>query len=85
MTALDAVEKRLALWWLALTVLTLISLEGAGVLGRWSAAAVLVIAFMKVRIVIREFMDVRTAPLPLRLVLDSWGVTICGTLIYLIL
>ncbi len=82
---MDAAEKHLTLWWLGLTVLTLISLEGASALGRWSSAAVLVIAFLKVRIVVRQFMDVRTAPLPLRLVLDIWGAAICGALIFLII
>ena len=83
--ALHAAEKHLTLWWLALTALTLVSLEGASALGRWSSAAVLVIAFLKVRIVVRQFMDVRTAPLLLRLVLDVWGAAICGALIFLII
>ena len=81
--AMDSAEKRMVLWWLLLVALTLASLEGAGELGRWANAAVLVIAFAKVRIVVREFMEVRSAPLPLRLSLDVWGVAVCGTLIVL--
>ncbi len=81
--AMVGAEKRLLLWWLLLVVLTLVSLEGAGELGRWASAAVLVIAFAKVRIVVREFMEVRSAPLLLRLGLELWGAAVCGALIFL--
>lgn len=83
---MDAHEKRLARWWLLLVALTVISLEGGSAIGSKAllAIAVLVIAFVKVRIVIREFMEVRGAPLALRLVLDVWGLAVCAALIAMI-
>lgn len=80
---MDAQEKRLVLGWLLLTLLTVFSLEGASALGNKSlfATTVLVIAFVKVRIVVREFMEVRAAPLALQLVLDIWGIGICVALV----
>jgi Prokaryotic Cytochrome C oxidase subunit IV len=83
---MDAHEKRLALWWLLLVALTVISLEGASAIGskRLFAVTALVIAFVKVRIVVREFMEVRAAPIMLRLVLDVWGAGICAALIIMI-
>jgi Prokaryotic Cytochrome C oxidase subunit IV len=83
---MDTQEKRLALWWLALVALTVISLEGAPSLSNKAlfGVTILVIAFTKVRIVVREFMEVRDAPLPLRLVLDLWGIIICSVLIFLV-
>lgn len=83
---MDADEKRLALGWLLLTVLTFISLEGAPSLVNQPlfAATILVIAFVKVRIVVREFMEVRAAPLALQLVLDIWGIGICVALVWVV-
>lgn len=83
---LDAHEKRLALWWLLLVVLTILSLEGAPSLGSKTLFTVtlFVIAFAKVRIVVCEFMEVRGAPLALRLVLEVWGIGICGALIFMV-
>lgn len=43
----------------------------------------ILIAFIKVRIVIRYFMEVREAPLALKLVCDGWIVLVCGAIIYL--
>jgi hypothetical protein len=84
--AMDGPEKRLLLWWAVLTALTLFSLEGAPAIGnpRIFTAVVLVIAFIKARIVIREFMEVRAAPLALRLVLNIWCLGICAALIIMI-
>jgi hypothetical protein len=80
---MDPHEKRLVIGWGLLAALTLLSLEGAPALGSTAlfAAVVMIIAFVKVRIVVREFMEVRRAPLALRLVLDIWGVAVCGTLV----
>ncbi|WP_068071769.1 cytochrome C oxidase subunit IV family protein [Novosphingobium lentum] len=83
---MDTHERRLASWWLLLVALTLLSFRGAAALASPTvvAAAVLAIAFIKVRIVVRQFMDVARAPLPLRLLLDGWIVVILGTLITMI-
>jgi hypothetical protein len=47
------------------------------------SSGLIVIAFIKVRIVIRYFMEVRQAPLVLKLVCDAWVVLVCGAIIYL--
>lgn len=50
---------------------------------RLVSSGLIVIAFIKVRIVIRYFMEVREAPLALKLVCDGWVVLVCGAIIYL--
>ena len=50
---------------------------------RYISIGLIIIAFIKVRIVIRYFMEVREAPLALKLVCDAWVVLVCGTIIYL--
>jgi len=50
-----------------------------------ASVIVLVVAFFKVRLVIRHFMEVRTAPLPLRLVMDGWIFTVSSLVIGLYL
>jgi hypothetical protein len=86
MMGMDVHEKRLALWWLLLVALTVISLAGAPSLGNRAvfAVTILIIAFVKVRIVVREFMEVRAAPIALRLVLGVWGGAVCVALISMI-
>lgn len=43
-----------------------------------TALAIIVIAFFKVWLVIRYFMEVRDAPLPLRLITNVWTVVVCA-------
>ncbi len=43
----------------------------------------MLIAFTKIRFVIRYFMEVRHAPVALRLVCDVWVVVICGAILTL--
>lgn len=50
---------------------------------RTVSSGLILIAFIKVRIVIRYFMEVREAPLALKLVCDGWLVSVCGGIIYL--
>ena len=45
--------------------------------------SVLVIAFIKVRFVGLEFMELRQAPLPLRLIFELWLILACATLLIL--
>jgi hypothetical protein len=47
--------------------------------------AIILVAFFKVRLVIRYFMEVRTAPLMLRLACDAWIVLVCGVVLLLYL
>ena len=74
-------EKRLIVVWLALSAITILqlgvgSLDGRAALARNSAiaASAIGIALIKVRIIIREFMEVRHAPVLLGRLTDLWVV-----------
>lgn len=41
----------------------------------------MLVAFFKVRLVIRRFMEVLEAPLPLKLITDGWIVVVCSAVI----
>ena len=56
---------------------------GAGVDTRWSGTAVLVIAFLKARVVFLDFMELRPAPIALRLALEAWTIAVASTLLVL--
>jgi hypothetical protein len=74
-------EKRLLVVWLALSAITLAQLgvgsrggeDGLGANAAISAGAI-AIALVKVRIIIREFMEVRHAPVLLGRLTDLWVV-----------
>jgi len=83
-------EKRLALVWLALCAITVVSLEvgsqgGRGVHVASGAVTTIAIsiALVKVRIIFREFMEVRHAPPLLGRLTDLWvlvtAVSLLGT------
>jgi Prokaryotic Cytochrome C oxidase subunit IV len=84
-------NKRLAIVWLLLTAMTLAyiwldhSADDDGTLKASTVVTVtaIVIAFVKVRIIFREFMEVRHAPVLLRRLTDAWvvliGVALLGT------
>lgn len=67
-------------WWLGLDQGVAADQQGDY---RYISSGLIIIAFIKVRIVIRYFMEVRQAPLALKLVCDAWVVLVCGTIIYL--
>lgn len=74
-------ERRLIAVWLALSAITILqlgigSLEGRAALAGTSAvaASVIGIALIKVRIILREFMEVRHAPALLGRLTDLWVV-----------
>ncbi len=79
--------------WIALVLLTALSWYlsvdlGAGEPGqlgeqarRLTASALLLLAFFKVRLVIMHFMEVATAPLPLRMIMELWVLAVCGVLL----
>jgi hypothetical protein len=80
----DKAEHKLVMWWALLIGLTLVALE-TSIISRSTYAAVAVIiliAMIKVRIVVLEFMEVKHAPLWLRAALELWilavGVGIVG-------
>jgi hypothetical protein len=69
---------------MGLTVLSMWLGDGHGP-GRIATVAVLVFAFFKVAIVGEYFMEIRHAPLPLRLIFHAWSVVACTALIVLYL
>ena len=75
-------SKRLAIVWLVLSAMTLAyvwldhSADNGGLLRASTVVtvSVMVIALVKVRIIFREFMEVRHAPVLLRRLTDGWVV-----------
>lgn len=81
-------EKRLLIVWLALSAITLTSLAVGSLDGRDALRpnaaltfSVIVIALVKVRLIFREFMEVRHAPVLLCRLTDMWLVLTAVTLI----
>jgi hypothetical protein len=69
---------------LVLSAATLISWGlGHGIGSRAAGIAVIAIAFTKIRYVILDFMELRTAPLAMRIAVEVWCVVVCSTLILL--
>jgi hypothetical protein len=56
---------------------------GSGI--RSAGVCIIVVAFLKVRLVILEFMEIRRAPVPMRLAGEVWVLTLCATLMTLFL
>ena len=72
--------------WLVLILATALSWQlghGVGFGDRYPYAtvAIVIIAFIKVRLVFLDFMELRHAPLPLRLAFESWALVVGGTII----
>jgi heme/copper-type cytochrome/quinol oxidase subunit 4 len=81
-------KNRISLVWLLLIVLTLISWRvgtDGGVTAHLATVIVLIVAFFKVRLVGLNFMELRNAPLPLRLILEGYCLVVCTTLIIMYL
>jgi Prokaryotic Cytochrome C oxidase subunit IV len=80
-------DKRLLIVWVVLASLTLAYLLiDHSVDGSYSASAVvtssvIVIAVIKVRIIFREFMEVRQAPVLLCRLTDAWVVLIAASML----
>lgn len=79
---------RITLIWFLLIAATALSWEFGHGLGfgdryHYATVAVIVIAFIKVRYVFLDFMELRTAPLPLRLMLEAWVIGVGGAIIFL--
>lgn len=83
---MDKAELRLLLVWGGIIALTLMSWEIVGVPETvatvpMGAIAILVLAFVKVRLVVLDLMEIRNAPLPLRLLLEGWIAGVCVAMI----
>ncbi|MGU3650112.1 cytochrome C oxidase subunit IV family protein [Mycolicibacterium sp. A43C] len=83
--------KRLTYVWIVLSVVTVVTwlLGHEPKFGRHAtiaiALAILGIAFVKVYLIIRHFMEVRMAPLWLRIVSGGWLVMLAGSIVALYL
>ena len=82
-----AFEFRLALVWLLLSLVTLASLSVSTFDDQVAFSAntavtlsVFVIAIIKVRLILREFMEVRHAPALLQRLIDLWLLITCASL-----
>lgn len=85
----DLVSRRVRVAWSVLVSATLLSwwlgVEHA-LLGAQSAGvAVLLVAFIKVRLIGMTFMELRTAPTPLRAAYDGWCTVVAALVIALYL
>lgn len=69
--------------WLVLTVATAITwyLGEVGAAGTAAIVAMLVIAFIKGRLVILDFMELRTAPRLWRFLLEGWLIVVGGLIL----
>ncbi|MDG4665768.1 cytochrome C oxidase subunit IV family protein [Mycobacterium sp. 236(2023)] len=82
MTVLDLLKNRAGASWLFLVALTVVSWAVGAEHGTGSMVAVLVlgIAAIKVRLVGLDFMELRHAPLPLRIAFEGYCVGIWALL-----
>ena len=80
----DVLFNRLSLVWLILVGVTVLAWEaGHGMVDDLdlARAAVIGVAFFKVRYVILDFMEIRHAPVAMRMVGELWTVLVCAVLI----
>lgn len=81
--------SRTTLVWFVLVAATLLSWELGHGVGfddmRHASAAIIVIAFVKARFVILDFMEIRHAPLWIRVTGEVWCVAVCAAVVGLLL
>ena len=79
-----SLKNRSDLAWIILLIGTFVTwgLGEAGAAGTWAIVTMLVIAFIKGRLVILDFMELRHAPLMWRVILEGWLILV-GSLILL--
>ncbi len=78
-------ERRLLGLWGVLALITIVSLESIHVTGPLvQGVAVILFAFIKVRLIMLDFMEIRQAPVALRVMLEVWIVAACTGLIALL-
>jgi hypothetical protein len=79
-----SVRARILAVWLLLVAATLVSWETREASDpRLATSAVLVIALMKARLIGLEYMELRRAPLPLRIGFEVWVLVVCAALLAL--
>lgn len=71
--------------WMLLVALTLMSYiswaESSVVDARLAGTAVLLLAFLKARLIGLHYMELRDGVLPLRILFEAWVVVVCSTLV----
>ena len=85
---MPAQQTRLAWIWVAMILLTSFSLAaspGGTIQTPLATAFVIAVAFIKARLVLLDFMEIRFAPIFLRATLELWLLALTGTLIFLYL
>ena len=79
--------SRVTVIWLVLVLATLLSWSAGTGVGHLSARAAgvvaILVAFVKARFVALDFMEVRSAPLALRLFVEAWIVLVGGAIVVL--
>ena len=81
-----SLQSRITGIWVGLIVATGLSWQfghgfGFGEKIHYATVAILMITFVKIRFVFLDFMELRTAPWPLRMAFEVWAVSLCVTLI----
>jgi len=81
-----SLQSRVTGIWVGLLVATGLSWQfghgfGFGEKFHYATAAILIITFVKIRFVFLDFMELRTAPWPLRMAFEVWAVSVCVILI----
>ncbi len=84
----DLLTLKITPLWIVLILATALSWKfghgfGFGEQIHHATVAVVLIAFIKVRFVFLDFMELRTAPLPLRLAFEAWTIIVAGAIIVL--
>jgi heme/copper-type cytochrome/quinol oxidase subunit 4 len=83
---MSALRERVTMVWLGLMVLTCVTTWGLSkdvFSPAVAAVGIFVIAAVKVRFVMLDFMELRTAPIPVRVVFEAWPVLVAGAVILL--
>ena len=81
-----SLQSRVTGIWAGLIVATGLSWQfghgfGFGEKIHYATVAILMITFVKIRFVFLDFMELRTAPWPLRMAFEVWAISLCVTLI----
>jgi hypothetical protein len=78
----DLVRRKITAIWLLLILATVLSWETVHGFSaadlRIAASAAIIVAFIKVRFVMLHFMEIDSAPLPLRFFCEAWIVLVCA-------
>jgi caa(3)-type oxidase subunit IV len=81
-------KSRISIVWLGLILATLISWKVGsdhGLHAHLATTIVMLVAFIKVRFVGLYFMELRDAPIPLRLIFEGYAVVVCAVIVILYL